>query len=385
MILPARLRWNFTNSLLAHAAAFTNPVAWLFSHPGSDLVPVPTSLSAAAVVVPMSSPGPGNAGPVDYPMVVIVGPTSSGKSALAVELAARCGGEIVNFDSVQLYRGFDISSGKPAPDQRSLAPHHMLDCLDPDQVMTAGDYARRAVNVLAALRERGRMPVLVGGTGLYLRALLTGLFEGPPRSELLRARLNHLAQRHGLEYLPRMLRRLDPTSAARIQPRDTQKIVRALEVRFLARQPISDLHARGRKALVGFRAVKIGLNPPRAELYRRINARVENMFAAGLLDEAQAAHERWAQNARKPLAPFSALGVPQALAVVRREFTLEEAIRRTQGATRQYAKRQMTWFRREAGVTWFSGFGDDRKIQRRIFEWLNRILPVVVAARAISQ
>jgi tRNA dimethylallyltransferase len=376
---------NFTNSLLAHAAAFTNPVAWLFSPPGSDLVPVPASLPAAVVVEPMNSPGPGNAGLGDYPLVVIVGPTASAKSALAVELAMRCGGEIVNFDSVQLYCGFDVGSGKPAPAQRNLVPHHMLDCLDPDQVMTAGDYARRAVDVLAALRERGRMPVLIGGSGLYLRALLAGLFEGPPRSEHLRARLKCLAERHGREYLPRMLRRLDPTSAARIQPRDTQKIIRALEVRFLARQPISAMHARGRKALVGFRAVKIGLNPPRAELYRKINARVENMFAAGLLGEAQEAHEKWGQNARKPLAPFSALGYPQALAVLRRELTLEEAIRKTQGATRQYAKRQITWFRREAEVTWFSGFGDDPEIQRRIFEWLDRILPVVVAGRTISR
>ncbi len=323
-------------------------------------------------VNPLETPGAVAEG---YPLVAIVGPTASGKSALARELAVRASGEIVNFDSVQLYRGFDIGSGKPGFAERQHVPHHLLGCLNPNQAITAGGYAREAARVLEGLRRRRCLPVLVGGTGLYLRALLAGLFEGPPRSEVLRARLNDLARRHGREYLHRMLRRLDPTSAARIQPRDAHKIIRALEVRFLARQPISALQARGRKPLAGFRAVKIGLHPNRAELYRKINARVESMFAAGLVNEAQAALVSWTECPHPRPPALRVLGYPQALEVLRHEATEEEAIHKTQAATRQYAKRQLTWFRREPDVTWFSGFGDDPEIQRQVFAWLDQVLP----------
>lgn len=319
---------------------------------------------------PVSRGEPGRGGREDALLAAIVGPTAAGKSALALELAERLSGEILNFDSVQVYRGFDIGTGKLAVEERRGIPHHLLDIVEPEQVFTAGDFARAASQVVVSVRKRKHLPILVGGTGLYLRALLLGLFEGPPRSEALRARLREIALERGREYLHQLLRRLDAGSAEKIQPRDTQKIIRALEVRLLAGRPISELHAVGREGLRGFRAVKIGLNPDRAELYRRIDARVEGMFRAGLVEETRAALERLGHAAPGRPAALGALGYRQACAVLSGELSREEAVRRTQAATRQYAKRQMTWFRRESGVEWFAGFGDDPEIQRRVFEWL---------------
>ena len=229
--------------------------------------------------------------------------------------------------------------------------------------------------MLAKVRERGKLPILVGGTGLYLRALLLGLFEGPARSERLRTRLSKMAERRGREFLHRLLRRLDPASAARIMPRDTQKIIRALEVRLLAGRPISLLHGTGREGLRGFRAFKIGLNPGRAELNRRINARVERMFQAGLVEETRAMLERAriGPEARRRVPPLEALGYRQACELLEGQLSRGEAVLRTQAATRQYAKRQMTWFRREADVEWFAGFGDDPEIQQRVFEWVKGV------------
>jgi len=375
-------------------------------------------------------------------MIVIVGPTASGKSVLAVELARRFGGEAVNYDSVQVYRGFDVGSGKLRPTDRQGVPHHLLDIVDSGQVFTAGDYRREAIAVLARLRERGRLPVLVGGTGLYLRALLQGLFEGPQRSETLRARLRDVARRHGGAFLHRMLWRLDPTTAARIHPNDTQKVLRAVEVCWLAKEPMSRLLARSRNddrpgptgqvgrvgqvgqvGLLGYHTLKVGLDPDRAALYQRINARVERMFREGLVDEVSAClgmcenlntetrrhrEEKDEDHTKRPISgslpfssvplrlgvekpltvtshlpdyraehpdgaalgkPLEALGYRQACALVRGEITMEVAVRDTQTATRQYAKRQMTWFRREDAVTWFRGFGDDPEVQRQIAGW----------------
>ena len=192
----------------------------------------------------------------NYPLIAIVGPTAAGKSALALALAERLNGEVVNYDSVQLYRGFDVGSGKlPLAERRGVA-HHLLDCLEPADVFTAGDYRREALKVLADLRGRAKLPIFAGGTGLYLRALLVGLFEGPVRSEALRERLRAMVERRGREFLHRLLARLDAAAAARIQPRDTQKLIRAVEVCILARQPLSALHARGRAGLEGYRVIK---------------------------------------------------------------------------------------------------------------------------------
>jgi tRNA dimethylallyltransferase len=290
---------------------------------------------------------------------------------LALAVARRLGGEVVNFDSVQVYRGFDIGSGKLSPAERRGIPHHLVDIVEPHHVFTAGDYRQRSLRVLESVRERGKLAVLVGGTGLYLRALLLGLFDGPPRSEELRQRLVQIAARRGRKFLHRMLLRKDSRSAARIHPHDTQKIVRALEVCLLTRESLSDLHDRGRKGLSGFHVVKVGLNPPRAQLGRRIDARVTGMFAGGLIGEVQGilAHTSAAE-----VVPLGALGYRQARELAEGKRSLDSAVRETQRATRQYAKRQMTWFRRESDVEWFGGFGDDPEIERQVLCWLGKVL-----------
>jgi tRNA dimethylallyltransferase len=304
------------------------------------------------------------------PLVAIVGPTAAGKSALALALAESLDGEIVNYDSVQLYRGFDIGSGKLPAEERRGVPHHLLDCLEAEEQFTAGDYRREAVRVLAEIKERARLPIFVGGTGLYLRAVFMGLFDGPPRSEELRDRLRGLAERRGREFLHRLLKRLDPESAARIEPRDTHKTVRALEVCILVRTPISKMQARGRSGLEGYRVVKVGLHPERKELCQRIDKRVEWMFAQGLVEETRALLARQDCSRLKAL---GALGYRQASAVAQGQLNLPEAILQTQVATRRYAKRQMTWFRHEPGIIWFGGFGDDLRVQSQVIKLLQVI------------
>lgn len=300
-------------------------------------------------------------------LIAIVGPTASGKSALALTVAELLGGEVVNFDSVQVYRGFDVGSGKLSVEERRGIPHHLVDVVEPHQLFTAGDFRREGLRTLESLRERGKAPVLVGGTGLYLRALLLGLFDGPARSEQLRRRLLQIATRKGGTFLHRMLLRKDRQSGARIHPHDTQKVVRALEVCLLARKPLTALLGQGRTSLDGFRVLKIGLNPPRAELVRRIDARVIQMFADGIIDEVRAF---LADAATAEASALGALGYRQARELVEEKITLEQAIQQTQRATRQYAKRQMTWFRREPGAHWFTGFGDDPAVVRRVLGWL---------------
>ncbi len=307
----------------------------------------------------------------DYPLIAIVGPTATGKSALALRLAEHFGGEIINYDSVQVYREFDIGTGKLPLSERRGIPHHLLDCRDPADDFTAGDFRREALGVLGEIRDRAKLPILVGGTGLYLRALLMGLFEGPPRSEDLRARLRRLADRRGREFVHRLLKRLDPASAEHIDPRDLQKAIRAVEVCLLSRQAISSLHAHGRKALQGFRCLKIGLSPARSELYARINQRVVWMFESGLREEVR---EMLARPDARRMKALGALGYRQVAASLNGEIPWQEALEETQAATRQYAKRQMTWFRREQEVTWFSAFGDDPELQQQVLTSLHAAL-----------
>jgi tRNA dimethylallyltransferase len=308
----------------------------------------------------------------EYPLIVIVGPTASGKSALAVSLALAFGGEVVNFDSVQVYRGFDVGSGKLDITERQGVRHHLLDIVQAEETFTAGDYRRAALRVLDEIRGRGRLPILAGGTGLYLRALLLGLFEGPRRSEELRVRLTGLAKRHGAAFLHRLLARKDPVTATRIHPRDTQKVMRALEVCLLRRRPFSELLEQGREPLRGFRTHRIGLSPPRQELLPRIDARVDQMFASGIIEEVQSALDRGLEPGRA--APLEALGYRQARAYVEGSMSREEAVRDTRTRTHQYAKRQMTWFRREPGVQWFSGFGNDPATAQQVLCWLESSL-----------
>ena len=293
-------------------------------------------------------------------LVVILGPTASGKTALSLALAQRFQGEIVNGDSVAMYREFDIGTAKPNAAERSLAPHHLFDCVDPAEYMTAGEYARQARQILAEVTLRHRLPIVVGGTGLYLRALLEGLFPGPQRSEELRARLRERVAKRRPDHLHRILRRLDGVAAEKIHANDTPKLIRAIEVCLASRQKMSELWQQGREPLRGFRILRIGLDPDRAALYDRIQQRAIRMFETGLIEETKSLLQKYGTEAR----PLTSLGYKQAVQLLRGELTREQALQAAQQAHRNYAKRQMTWFRREPGVTWLKGFGDDAGIQR---------------------
>lgn len=292
------------------------------------------------------------------PLVAVVGPTASGKSALAIDLARRFSGEIVNCDSVAVYRALDIGTAKPSPRERALVPHHMIDVADPNEDVTAGGYARQARVAIAEITQRGKLPIIVGGTGLYLRALLDGLFPGPSRSEELRERLRATAARHAPGHLHRMLRRLDAAAAARIHANDTPKLIRAIEVVSRAGSPISQMWQQGRDALTGYASLKLGLDPDRAALYTRINHRCEQMFARGLVEETRVLLEHYGQ-----VRPLTSLGYRQALDFLGGAISREEMIAAAQQGHRNYAKRQLTWFRREPDVRWLNGFGDDMTIQ----------------------
>ena len=293
-------------------------------------------------------------------LVVLLGPTASGKTTLAIKLAQRFAGEIVSCDSVAVYREFDIGTAKPTREQRELVHHHLLDIVAPGEVFTAGDYARRARNAIADIAARGRLPIVVGGTGLYLRALLEGLFAGPQRSEELRERLRQRGVERGPGYLHRLLRRLDPAAAAAVHPNDTPKLIRAIEVCLGSQRPMTELWREGRDPLCGFRILRIGLNPPREKLYGRINDRAQEMFARGLVEETRALLERYGELNAMPL---ESLGYRQARQYVQGELTLEQAIAAAQQGHRNYAKRQLTWFRREPEVVWLEGFGHDPKME----------------------
>lgn len=292
-----------------------------------------------------------------HPLVIICGPTGSGKSDLALALAGRFAGELVNCDSIQIFRGFDIGAAKTPVAERHGIPHHLIDAAEPDELFTAGDYARRAREALAGITARGRLPIVVGGTGFYLRALTDGLFEGPPRDEALRARLAaREAKRPGA--LHRLLTRFDPAAGRRIHPNDVNKTTRALEVILTERRPLTAVFAeRARDALTGYRMAKLGLNPPREALYTRLDDRATRMFAGGAIEgEVRALLARGVPPTAKP---FESLGYAQALALVQGALGKNEAIASTQLETRRYAKRQWTWFRRERDIVWLDGFGAD--------------------------
>jgi tRNA dimethylallyltransferase len=288
-------------------------------------------------------------------LVVILGPTASGKSALGIELAAALGGEILVCDSTQVYRHFDIGTAKvPLAEQRGIR-HHLVDLVEPVELFTAGDFQRRALDVLEDLRARNKVPILTAGTGLYLRALLDGLADAPVRSEELRVRLRDRAVRRGPESVHRLLGRLDPEAAARIASRDTQKIIRALEIRLLAGKPVGDVHRAGRRALEGYTITKIGLLPPREALYARIDTRVGAMIEAGWIEEV---HQLMVAGIPPYAKPFQFIGYSQWREYLGGRLTREDAIGKIQQATRNFAKRQLTWFRKESAVDWFPAFGD---------------------------
>jgi len=284
--------------------------------------------------------------------VLLLGPTGSGKTALSLALGERFGGEIVSCDSVAVYRGMDLGTAKPTAAERARLPHHLIDVADPDQPFTAGEYSRQARAVLSEIASRGRLPIVTGGTGLYLRALTEGLFAGPERQLELRARLQRSRARQGEGWLHRLLARLDPASAARIHANDTAKLIRAIEVCVAARRPLSEVMARD--PLMGFRLLRVGLNPPRQALYERLNARCAAMFAAGLVEEARGLLAKYG-----PVKALDSLGYRQALAVLAGTLSVEAAIEAAQQGHRNFAKRQLTWFRREPDVHWIEGFGDE--------------------------
>jgi len=292
-------------------------------------------------------------------LVVILGPTASGKSALGIELAGRLGGEILVCDSTQVYRHFDIGTAKVPPDEQRGIPHHLVDLVEPSEIFTAGEYRRRALDVLDDMRRRGKLPILTAGTGLYLRALLEGLADAPARSEELRERLRRTAERRGPEYLHRILARMDAEAARRIAPRDTQKIIRAVEMRTLAGKPVGEIHRSGRQRLEGYAVRKIGLLPPRPALYARINARVEAMIAAGWEGEVR---QLMARGVPPDAKAFQFIGYSELRRQIEGSLGGKQTIAAIQQVTRNFAKRQITWFRKEPGVEWLLGFGDDPEI-----------------------
>jgi tRNA dimethylallyltransferase len=297
-------------------------------------------------------------------LVVVLGPTGSGKTALSLAIARRFSGEIVNCDSVAMYREFEIGTAKPSAAERAEIAHHLLDVIEPNAYATAGEYARLARQVLREIEQRGHLPIVSGGTGLYLRALLEGLFPGPQRSEELRERLRGRARQRGPEYLHRILRRLDSSAAERIHANDIPKVIRAVEVCLASRQPISDLWREGRDPLRGFRIFRLGLSPERGALYTRIDQRAAKMFEAGLIDETRRLLARYGDQTR----PLTSLGYRQAIQFLRGELDRGAALSAAQQAHRNYAKRQMTWFRRETDVHWLTGMGDDPQIQAKAME-----------------
>jgi tRNA dimethylallyltransferase len=298
--------------------------------------------------------------------VILLGPTGSGKTALSLELAERFRGEIVSCDSVAVYRGMELGTAKPSKEDRTRVPHHLIDVADPDEPFTAGEYSRLARKALQEIKAREHLPIVTGGTGLYLRALTEGLFAGPARREDLRARLRASAERRGSAWLHRVLKRLDAATAERIHANDTAKLIRAIEVCVAARSPLSTLlQNQGKNPLTGFRILRIGLNPPRIAvppgdgLYERINQRCAAMFATGLVDETRGLLERYG-----PVKALDSLGYRQARSVLDGSMTEQEAVAAAQQGHRNYAKRQMTWFRREPEVHWIEGFGDEAETAR---------------------
>jgi tRNA dimethylallyltransferase len=299
----------------------------------------------------------------DAPLIVLAGPTASGKTALALRVAEAFDGEIVSCDSVAVYREMEIGTAKPSQEERARVQHHMIDIAWPDEACTAGDYSRQAREALTGITERGHIPIVAGGTGLYLRALIDGLFPAPPQQPELRERLRQLAADRGAIYLHRILGRLDSIAAASIHANDVPKVVRAIEVSLAAKQssetggyiPMTVQWQKGRDTLTGYKILRLGLNPPRPLLYERINQRAAEMFDRGLIEETERLLERYGANCR----PLTSLGYAEAIAVLRGELTREEAVVQAQQGHRNYAKRQLTWFRREPGMHWLTGCGSD--------------------------
>jgi len=298
------------------------------------------------------------------PIIAVVGPTASGKSALAIEIALRMNGEIINCDSVQIYTGIQIATAKIPIDERQGIPHHLLDFVSPDINYTAGEWAREAAKTMDQIKGRGRVPVLVGGTGLYIRALRRPFFPSPPTDDNLRQRLNGIREHRGPEYLHRMLQRLDRESAEELFPRDWPRVQRALEVKLQTGQRMSEQKRTVVQPQTSAHPLRLlALEPPRNELYERINQRTEMHFSNGLVDEVRNLLARGVPANSNAL---GAHGYRRVVEYLRGERDLASAIEQTKLDVRHYAKRQMTWFRREPDVNWFKGFGEVKSLQEHV-------------------
>ncbi|HSA94644.1 MAG TPA: tRNA (adenosine(37)-N6)-dimethylallyltransferase MiaA [Acidobacteriota bacterium] len=284
-------------------------------------------------------------------LVVVLGPTAVGKSRVAVDLAFRFGGEVMSGDSIQVYRGFDIGTDKPAEATHRGVPHHLIDIVGPEVQFTAADFVREALAAARGIAARGHLPIVAGGTGLYLKALLEGLFPGPGRDDAVRAALEAEAREKGLDALFHRLEAVDPEYARKIRGRDRVRIIRALEVHATTGRPISEHFRSTESPVKGRTVIRIGLRLERAELIKRIEARVDRMFARGLVEEVRGL---LARGVPETAPPFRALGYSHVLRRLKGEIGLDEAVALTKADTRQYAKRQMTWFRKMAGIVWFS-------------------------------
>jgi tRNA dimethylallyltransferase len=304
------------------------------------------------------------------PALAIVGPTASGKSCLAIEVAKRYNGEIINCDSVQVYRGFVIGAAKATSDQQQGIPQHLLDIAGPGHDFTAGDYAREARNALHDISSRRKLPIVAGGTGFYLNALLHGLSPAPLRDEPLRDRLRRVSVRRPAA-LHRLLRLVDVAAAARIHPNDHQKLIRAIEIAATTRRSPTEVQSEPRDELRGYRILKIGLAPPRALLHESVNQRTAQMFASGLVEETR---ELLSCGYSPESKPMQSLGYQQALRVIAGATSESQAIEECQAKTRQYVKRQMTWFRRDKDIHWMEGFGTDRQLQSNVFALVSDFL-----------
>jgi len=304
--------------------------------------------------------------PSENPVIAIVGPTASGKSTLGIEVALQLNGEIINCDSVQVYTEIQIATAKVPLDERKGIPHHLIDFVSPNVNYTAGEWAREAAQKIEEIESRGRVPLLVGGTGFYLRALRQPLFASPPTDESLRQRLTRSREKHGPEHLHRLLNRLDPSAARQLYPRDWPRVQRALEVYLQTGKSIVDQQPERPEPHESSRRLRIlALNPPRAELYQRINERTEAHFRAGLVDEVRDLLARGFSPASNALGAHGYRRVVECLQGLR---DLDSAVEQTKLDVRHYAKRQLTWFRHEAGVEWFDGFGEENGILRSVLE-----------------
>jgi tRNA dimethylallyltransferase len=306
----------------------------------------------------------------DQPLIVLAGPTASGKTSLALRLAEEFNGEIVSCDSVAVYREMEIGTAKPTREERAIIQHHMIDIASPDEACTAGDYSRQAREALSGITQRGHLPIVAGGTGLYLRALIDGLFPAPPQKPGQRERLRKISKTRSPAYLHRLLTRIDSAAAAAIHPNDVPKVIRAIEVSLAPEGPLTQQWQKGRHALTGYRILRLGLNPPRQRLYERINQRAAAMFDRGLIEETERLIARYGADCR----PLTSLGYAEAVAVLQNQLTREQAVAQAQQGHRNYAKRQLTWFRREPNIHWLEGCGGDEDITDKALHLTARFL-----------